>query len=110
HQCRQEKEEVPAWSARSKRDSALPEFDRVAGTQGKLSAPRERNRWRRRRQSGRAIAVSVDCRHRPSICGGGILGRSVRGHQPMRRTRAARHHPAEGHAPGAATARRGVAS
>ena len=87
----------PAFDAlslpRSPRSQEVPEVHRAADPQAAVPAPRPRNRAGL--QDGPALSVACH----PRAAGGvrGVSCRPLRGHQPVRHPRQARHHHAQGH-------------
>mmetsp|Transcript_24011 Transcript_24011/g.71149 ORF Transcript_24011/g.71149 Transcript_24011/m.71149 type:complete len:219 (-) Transcript_24011:47-703(-) len=96
HRRRQEAAPLPPGHRRAPRDPPLPEVDGAPDPQAALPAPGARDRAGL--QDRPALPV-VGRRRAP----GGVRGlprRPLRGHQPVRHPRQARHHHAQGHPAG----------
>ncbi|KAI5277532.1 hypothetical protein KEM52_004922, partial [Ascosphaera acerosa] len=87
---------------RPPRDPALPKVHGAADPQAAVPAPRARDR------AGLQVrpALPVVRHRRAAGVRRGLPRLSLRGHQPVRHPRQARHHPAEGYPAREAAARR----
>ena len=93
---RQEAPPLPPRNGRAPRDPQVPEVDRPPDPQAALPAPGPRDR------PGLQDRPALPVVGRPGPPGGrrGLPRRSLRGHQPGRHPRQARHHHAQGHPAG----------
>ncbi|CAO2599256.1 Histone H3, embryonic [Lemmus lemmus] len=93
---REEAAPLPARHRGAARDPALPEVHRAADPQAAVPAPGARDR------AGLQDRPALPELGRHGAAGGqrGLPGGAVRGHQPVRHPRQARHHHAQGHPAG----------
>ncbi|GAB5571113.1 histone H3.1 [Prionailurus iriomotensis] len=97
HRRRQEAAPLPARHGGPARDPPLPEVHRAADPQAAVPAAGARDR------AGLQDRPALPEFGRDGAAGGvrGLLGGALRGHQPVRHPRQARHHHAQGHPAGA---------
>lgn len=93
HRRRQEAAPLPARHGGPARDPALPEVHRAADPQAAVPAAGARDR------AGLQDRPALPELGRDGPAGGvrGLPGGALRGHQPVRHPRQARHHHAQGH-------------